>query len=81
MSKFTTWALALGSALIISMSYMLDNEHDAEQAIADDLIEAQATAEHEAQILARCKALRGPRAEILHIRNTDDYACRVEGGI
>lgn len=81
MSKFITWALALGSALIVSMSFLLDSEHDAEQAIADDLIEAQATAEHEAQILARCKALRVPRAEILHIRNTDDYACRVEGGI
>ena len=80
MSKFITWTWVIGSALILSMSYMLDTEHNAEQAIADDLAEAQATAEREAVILARCRTLRGPRAEILHIRGGDDYACRVEGG-
>lgn len=68
---------------LLAAGAVLDGPSDAdlERATAADLADAKATARHEAEILARCRALRGQRAEILHIRGTDDYACRVDGGI
>lgn len=81
-----TMNLVLAGAAAMAMlaaGAVLDGPSDAdfERATADDLAEAQATARHEAEILARCRALRGPNAKILHILGTDNYACRVDGGI
>ena len=47
---------------------------------AADLKDAKARAAHEAVLLKRCQDMRGPRAEIVHIRNTEDYACRMKDG-
>ena len=76
--------LAAAAAMtLLAAGAVLDGQSDAdfERATAADMADAHATARHEAEILARCQALRGPRAEILHIRGTDNYACRVNGGI
>lgn len=80
--KFTTWALAAGVAIAFSMGGLLDGPSDLQvaQAQSDDLADAKARARHEAEQLQRCKSLRGPRAELLQIRDTDHYVCR-EGAI
>lgn len=82
LDKFTTWALAAGVALAFSMSFLLDGPSDLQvaEAQAADLADAREQARHEAEILRRCQALRGPSAELLQIRGTDSYVCR-EGAI
>ena len=81
--KFKTWALAAGIALTFSASFMLDgpSDHEAAQASAASLADAQAQAQHVAGLTRECHRLRGPSAELVMIRGTDDYACRLpEGG-
>lgn len=82
LDKFTTWALAAGVALAFSMSCLLDGPSDLQvaQAQAADLAGARQQARHEAEILRRCEALRGPSAVLMQIRDTDSYVCR-EGAI
>lgn len=43
MQKVTTWALAIGAAVIFSASYLLDGKTDADvaQAVAADLADAR----------------------------------------
>ena len=78
LNKLTTWTLAAGVAIAFSMGGLLDGPSDLQvaQAQADDLADAKARARHEAEQLQRCKSLRGPRAELLQIRDTDHYVCR-----
>jgi hypothetical protein len=76
--KFTTWALAIGVSIILAASYLIDgpSEADLDQAQAADLADAQAQAQHIARLTRECHKLRGPSAELLQIRDTDDYVCR-----
>lgn len=78
LDKFTTWALTAGIALAFSMSFLLDGPSDLQvaEAQAADLADARQQAQHEAEILRRCQALRGPSAVLLQIRDTDNYVCR-----
>ena len=81
--KFTTWALALGAAAILSASYLLDgpSEADLARAQAADLADAQRTAKLSAQRFERdlraCKKALGPTADLIEIAGSDgDYVCR-----
>lgn len=67
------------AALLAAGGALLDGPSDADiaAATAADLADAKTRARHEAEMLARCRTLNGPRAEIFLIRDSDDYACRV----
>lgn len=77
--KFTTLALAAGAAVILAASYMLDgqSDHEAAQAMQADITYAKAAARDSAILDARCKATRGPSAELVMVGTNGDYACRV----
>ena len=77
--KFTTWTLALGVAAILAASYMLDgpSEHETAQIMQADIAYAKAAARDAAILDARCKATRGPSAELVMVGTNGDYACRV----
>ena len=76
--RFTTWALALGAALAIGASYMLDGQSDeqVERAIAADLQAARRDELRMTLMLKRCYQERGPSAELIQIAGSDDYVCR-----
>ena len=78
LDKFTTWALALGAALAIGGSYLLDGPSDeqVERAIAADLQAARRDELRMTLMLKRCYQERGPSAELIQIRGSDDYVCR-----
>lgn len=78
LDKFTTWALALGAALAIGGSYLLDGQSDeqVERAIAADLQAARRDELRMTLMLKRCYQERGPSAELIQIRGSDDYVCR-----
>lgn len=77
--KFTTWTLAIGAAIIIAASYLLDgpSDHETAQAMQADITYAKAAARDSAVLDARCKATRGPSAELVMVGTNGDYACRV----
>ena len=77
--KFTTWTLALGVAAILAASYMLDgpSDHETAQIMQADIAYAKAAARDAAILDARCKATRGPSAELVMVGTNGDYACRV----
>ncbi len=77
--KFTTWTLALGVAAILAASYLLDgpSEHETAQIMQADIAYAKAAARDAAILAARCKATRGPGAELVMVGTNGDYACRV----
>ena len=77
--KFTTWTLALGVAAILAASYMLDgpSDHETAQIMQADIAYAKAAARDAAILEARCKATRGPAAELVMVGTSGDYACRV----
>lgn len=77
--KFTTWTLAIGVAAILAASYMLDgpSEHETEQIMQADITYAKAAARDAAVLDGRCKATRGPSAELVMVGTNGDYACRV----
>ena len=77
--KFTTWALAIGVAVILAASYLIDgpSEHETAQLMQADITYAKAAARDAAIIEARCKATRGPAAELVMVGTNGDYACRV----
>jgi len=78
------WGMALiGTAAFLGAAAWLDgpSEADIAQAQALDLADAQDQAQRERILQQRCEALRGPRAELVMIRGTDDYACRLDGSI
>ena len=79
MQKFTTWALAFGVAVILAASYLLDSpsDHETAQAMQADITYAKAAARDAAVLDARCKATRGPSAELVMVGTNGDYACRV----
>lgn len=70
---------AAGACLLGAFGALLDGPSDADiaKATAADLADAKTRARHEAEMLARCRTLNGPRAEIFLIRDSDDYACGV----
>ena len=76
--RFTTWALALGAALAIGGSYLLDGQSDeqVERAIAADLQAARRDELRMTLMLKRCYQERGPSAELVQIAGSDDYVCR-----
>ena len=78
LDKFTTWALALGAALAIGGSYLLDGPSDeqVERAIAADLQAARRDELRMTLMTKRCYQERGPSAELIQIAGTDDYVCR-----
>lgn len=78
LDKFTTWALALGAALAIGGSYLLDGQSDeqVERAIAADLQAARRDELRMTLMLKRCYQERGPSAELIQIAGSDDYVCR-----
>lgn len=77
--KFTTWSLAFGLAVILASSYALDGPSDLEmeQLVHDDITHAQAAARDAAILEARCKATRGPSAELVMVGISGEYACRI----
>ena len=77
--KFTTWTLALGVAAILAASYMLDgpSDHETAQIMQADIAYAKAAARDAAILEARCKATRGPAAELVMVGTNGDYACRI----
>ena len=79
MQKLTTWTLAVGAAVILSASYLLDGPSDNEtaQVMQADITYAKAAARDAAILEARCKSLRGPSAELVMVGTNGDYACRV----
>ena len=78
LDKFTTWTLAALAALAIGGSYLLDGPSDAEieRAIAADLQAARRDELRMTLMLKRCHQERGPSAELIQIRGSDDYVCR-----
>ena len=77
--KLTTWTLAIGSAVILAASYLLDgpSEHETAQLMQADITYAKAAARDAAVLDGRCKATRGPSAELVMVGTNGDYACRV----
>lgn len=77
--KFTTWTLAIGSAVILAASCLLDGpgDHETAQAMQADITYAKAAARDAAILEGRCKATRGPSAELVMVGTNGDYACRV----
>jgi len=77
--KLTTWTLAIGAAAILAASYLLDGPSDNEtaQVMQADIAYAKAAARDAAILEARCKATRGPSAELVMVGTNGDYACRV----
>lgn len=77
--KFTTWTLAIGAAIILAASYLLDgpSDHETAQAMQADITYAKAAARDSAVLDARCKATRGPSAELVMVGTNGDYDCRV----
>jgi len=77
--KFTTLALVIGSAFILAASYLLDgpSDHETAQAMQADITYAKAAARDAAVLESRCKATRGPSAELVMVGTNGDYACRV----
>ena len=77
--KFTTWTLAIGVAVILATSYLLDgpSDHETAQVMQADITYAKAAARDSAVLDARCKATRGPSAELVMVGTNGDYACRV----
>ena len=77
--KFTTLALVIGSAIILASSYILDgpSDHETAQIMQADIAYAKAAARDAAILDARCKATRGPSAELVMVGTNGDYACRV----
>ena len=77
--KFTTWTLAIGVAVILAASYLIDgpSDHETAQLMQADITYAKAAARDAAIIEARCKTLRGPSAELVMVGTNGDYACRV----
>ena len=76
--RFTTWALAASAALAIGGSYLLDGPSDeqVERAIAADLQAARRDELRLSLMTKRCYQERGPSAELIQIRGSDDYVCR-----
>lgn len=77
--KFTTLALVIGSAFVLAASYLLDgpSDHETAQVMQADITYAKAAARDSAVLDARCKATRGPSAELVMVGTNGDYACRV----
>lgn len=77
--RFTTLTLAIGVAGILAASYMLDgpSDHETAQIMQADITYAKAAARDAAILDARCKATRGPSAELVMVGTNGDYACRV----
>lgn len=78
LDRFKIWALAAGAALAIGGSYLLDGPSDeqVERAIAADLQAARRDELRMTLMLKRCYQERGPSAELIQIRGSDDYVCR-----
>lgn len=78
LDRFKIWALAAGAALAIGGSYLLDGQSDeqVERAIAADLQAARRDELRMTLMLKRCYQERGPSAELIQIRGSDDYVCR-----
>ena len=66
-------------ALLLSTSYLLDgpSDHETAQVMQADITYAKAAARDAAVLDARCKATRGPSAELVMVGTDGDYACRV----
>ena len=79
MQKLTTWTLAIGAAVILAASHLLDgpSDHETAQIMQADITYAKAAARDAAILEARCKATRGPSAELVMVGTNGDYACRV----
>lgn len=77
--KLTTWTLAIGAAAILAASYLIDgpSDHETAQIMQADITYAKAAARDAAILEARCKATRGPSAELVMVGTNGDYACRV----
>lgn len=77
--KFTTWTLAIGVAVILAASRLIDgpSDHETAQVMQADITYAKAAARDAAILEGRCKATRGPSAELVMVGTNGDYACRV----
>lgn len=77
MEKLTTWALAIGAALILAGGCISGpSDHQAAQAQADDLADARLAAARLERDLRECKKAVGQTADLIQIQGTDHYVCR-----
>lgn len=78
LDRFTTWALAVGAALAIGGSYLLDGPDDltVAQGLALDAEQARIEAARFDRDLRACKRAMGPSADLVQIAGTEHYACR-----
>ena len=78
------WTLAaVGVCAFLAIGALLDGptEAEIEEATAAELLAAYAAEQDALQRLAKCRALRGPSAEVvLHGINGQEFFCRVNGG-
>lgn len=80
---FKNWLiLVIGIAALTGIGYLIagPSAAEVETAQAADLIDARAQAHaqahHVAGLTRECHSMRGPTAELLQIRGTDNYVCR-----
>ncbi len=77
MEKLTTWALAIGAALVLAGGCMSGpSDQQTAQAQADDLSDAKLAAVRFERDLRECKRRVGPAADLVQIQGTDHYVCR-----
>lgn len=84
-TTITSWILAAaGACAFLAAGALLDghSEAEVERLTAIDLLDAQHSASLDAVRLDRCRALRGPRAEVVLAGiNGQDFVCRVKDGV
>ena len=84
-TTITNWILAAaGACAILAGATLLDGPSDAELArmAAADLADATKAEQIAMQRLERCRATRGPRAEVVLAGiNGQDFVCRVPQGV
>jgi hypothetical protein len=76
------WAILIVVVGVLTVAVYATNgpsEAEVASARADDLADAQARAQHLAELVRKCHKSRGPSAELMQARG-DEYVCR-EGRI
>ena len=84
-TTITNWILAAaGACAILAGATLLDGPSDAELArmTAGDLADATKAEQIATQRLERCRATRGPRAEVVLAGiSGQDFVCRIPEGV
>ncbi len=77
MEKLTTWAFAIGAALVLAGGCMSGpSDIEAAQLVAEDVAAAELASQRFERDLRECKKAVGPAADLIQIQGTDHYVCR-----